>query len=117
MKSEIGGQKYLACLLWLHFFWRKLVLRFYLHLFYSPFCLWNIHTSISLESLLRHLPASLKLKLIALLSECVASDYAEENPHEDWRNLFGAWEDTDEDMSDQVPAARLPNRDVSSFDG
>ena len=68
-------------------------------------------------AMLRHLPASLKLKLIALLSESVASDYAEEKPREDWRNLFGAWEDTDEDMADQVRAARLPNRDVSSFDG
>jgi hypothetical protein len=70
-----------------------------------------------LVSLLRHLPASLKLKLIALLSESVASDYAEEKPREVWRSLFGVWEDTDEDMADQVRAARLPNRDVSSFDG
>ncbi len=67
-------------------------------------------------AMLRTLPANLKLKLIASLSESVASDYPAEKPGGDWRSLFGAWKDTDDDMADQVRAARLPNRDIPSFD-
>jgi len=67
-------------------------------------------------ALLRTLPADLKLRLIALLSESIAADYAQKKPKNDWRDLFGSWKDTDDDLAEQVRAARLPNRDIPPFD-
>lgn len=69
-------------------------------------------------AMLRPLPLGIKLKLLTLLSESIASDYtaAKEEKNDSWKTLFGAWKDTEENLAEQIRSARFSNRDIPSFD-
>jgi hypothetical protein len=69
-------------------------------------------------AMLRTWPLGTKLKLLALLTESIASDYSatQEETDDSWKALYGAWKDMDEDLAEQIRSARLPGRNVPSFD-
>ena len=68
-------------------------------------------------ALLKHLSTDLKLRLIARLSESLRDDYerAAGTPDNSWKELFGAWSDTREDLADFIRDNRLPNREIPDF--
>jgi hypothetical protein len=66
--------------------------------------------------LLNHLSIGLKLKLIALLTESITNDFKKkDNKNEDWKSLYGAWKDMDDDIVDEIRAARMEEREVIKF--
>ena len=61
-------------------------------------------------ALLSHLSADLKLRLIVKLTDSLRGDYEASAIDKDdsWKNLFGAWSDTDDDLASMVRSNRLP---------
>jgi hypothetical protein len=57
---------------------------------------------------LNHLSIDLKLKLIALLTESISKDVEKKVPkNEDWKSLYGAWKDMDENIVEEILTRQL----------
>lgn len=69
-------------------------------------------------ALLSHLRTDLKLKLISKLTDSLSHDYKEATKvnNDSWKNLFGVWSDTDDNLVELVKENRMPNREIPSFD-
>ena len=60
---------------------------------------------------LNHLSIDLKLKLIALLTESISKDVEKKAPeNEDWKSLYGAWKDMDENIVEEILTRQLQTR-------
>lgn len=60
---------------------------------------------------LNHLSIDLKLKLIALLTESISKDVEKKVPeNEDWKSLYGAWKDMDENIVEEILTRQLQTR-------
>jgi len=69
-------------------------------------------------AILNHLSTELKLKLIAKLSENMAVEVKTipEKKVPSWKSLYGVWSDMEENVAEEIRAARLPEREVLNFD-
>lgn len=68
-------------------------------------------------NILNHLSIDLKLKLISRLSESITFDSTiEKTETASWKSLFGAWEDMDDSVINNIKTSRLLERDVPNFD-
>lgn len=72
---------------------------------------------LSYLELLNHLSVDLKLKLISKLTESMTFELEKTTPEPPaWKSLFGAWKDMDENLADDIRAARLSQREIPSLD-
>ncbi|MEL7020376.1 MAG: hypothetical protein AAGK47_02095 [Bacteroidota bacterium] len=70
-------------------------------------------------AIINHLRADLKLLLITQILDSLRMDIQPvqpKNTDESWKELFGCWSDMDDDIHNTIRNARLPSREIPSFD-
>lgn len=69
-------------------------------------------------TMLSRLRADLKLRLISKLTESLSVDYERslKKPEDSWKNLFGVWRDTAENLATNIRNNRLPDREILEFE-
>ena len=66
--------------------------------------------------LLRPLSSDLKLQLIAFLSESIRLPESQQEDKDEWKKLFGVWNDVDDINVTEIREARLSTREVPNLD-
>ncbi len=66
--------------------------------------------------LLQPLSSDLKLQLIARLSESIRQPESQQSDKEEWKKMFGVWNDVDDIDVTEIREARLSTREVPNLD-